>query len=183
MILLSSDYLIFQLSSGESVPFSASSICVELVGSIGDSLAPEIVHHATAAVFHYYKHELRRESLTVAEFASALQKVLKGFGFDIEPADAPETPAALAGEDLNQLVLEDGGELLFYAQLRDALRRQLDQSPRFVRFHGLRGCVKRLAGARRWSPRCNQLRDQIVDYLRGCLTAEEEPADCVLVVK
>jgi hypothetical protein len=52
-----------------------------------------------------------------------------------------------------------------------------------LRFHGLRGCVKQLAGARRWSVRCEQLRYQIVEYLRQCLTAEPEQNDCALVVE
>jgi len=43
--------------------------------------------------------------------------------------------------------------------------------------------VKRLAGARRWSPRCEQIEDQIVDFLRGCLTAEPEQNKCALVVE
>jgi hypothetical protein len=52
-----------------------------------------------------------------------------------------------------------------------------------VRFRGLRGCVKQLAGVRRWSPRCEHLQDQIVAYLRGCLTAETEQNQCALVVE
>jgi len=52
-----------------------------------------------------------------------------------------------------------------------------------VRFSGLRGCVKKIAGARRWSIRCEQLQDSIVAYLRECLTAESAPPKCALVVK
>jgi hypothetical protein len=52
-----------------------------------------------------------------------------------------------------------------------------------VRFHGLRRCVKRLAGARRWSRRCDRLQAQIVAYLRGCLTAETAQNECALVVE
>jgi len=63
------------------------------------------------------------------------------------------------------------------------LRSQLRQSPQLVRFRGLRGCVKHLAGARRWSARCENLQDQIVEYLRQCLTAEPEQTHCALVVE
>jgi hypothetical protein len=52
-----------------------------------------------------------------------------------------------------------------------------------VRFSGLRGCVKHLAGARRWSPRCQGLHDQIVAYLRECLGAEARATECSLVVE
>jgi hypothetical protein len=52
-----------------------------------------------------------------------------------------------------------------------------------LRFRGLRGCVKQLAGARRWSARCEKMQDQIVEYLRRCLTAEPEQSNCALVVE
>ncbi len=50
-------------------------------------------------------------------------------------------------------------------------------------FEGLRGCVKQLAGAQRWSARCEQMQGQIVSYLRECLTAEPEQKNCALVVE
>jgi hypothetical protein len=43
--------------------------------------------------------------------------------------------------------------------------------------------VKRLAGVRRWTSRCEELQDQIVDFLRHCLTAETERNECALVVE
>ena len=183
MIALSSDCLIFQLSTGESVPCSAEMISVEVVGSVSKSLDPEVLRHAAASVFHYFKEELRRETVTVGEFAVALEKVLRTLGFAIraggvELRDVIET-------DLVRLAHEsaDSLELFFFPRLRDELRAQLRQSPRLLRFRGLRGCVKQLAGARRWSHRCERLQDQIVDYLRGCLTAEPEQSNCALVVE
>jgi hypothetical protein len=74
-------------------------------------------------------------------------------------------------------------ELFFFPKLRDELRQQLRQSPRVLRFRGLRGCVKQLAGARRWSARCEKMQEQVVEYLRGCLTAEPEKSECALVVE
>jgi hypothetical protein len=79
---------------------------------------------------------------------------------------------------------ESGGgcELLFFPRLRDALRHQLQQEPQSVRFRGLRSCVKQLAGAQRWCARCRTLHEQIVDFLRNCLTAESARKDCSLFV-
>ena len=73
--------------------------------------------------------------------------------------------------------------LLFYPRLRDELRWLLRQSPRVLRFRGLRGCAKQLAGARRWSARCEKTQEQIVEYLRSCLTAEPEQNNCALMVE
>jgi hypothetical protein len=173
-----SDCLLFRLASGESIPFSAEMISVELVGDAAGKFDPEILHHATASVFHYFKSELGRETVTVGEFAGALEKALRGLGFNVSSGELVEA-------DLLMLARESGEsrELFFFPRLRGELRAQLRHTPRLVRFRGLRGCVKQLAGARRWSLRCERLEEQIVEYLRGCWGAEPEPADCALVVE
>ena len=183
MIALSSDCLLLQLTNGESVPCSPEMITVEIVGNANGLLDPETLRHATASVFHYFREELRRETVTVGEFAVALEKVLRTLGFAIraggvELRDVIETDLArLAHESAESL------ELFFFPRLRDELRSQLRQSPRLLRFRGLRGCAKQLAGTRRWTVRCEQLSEQIVEYLRGCLTAEPEQSNCALVVE
>ena len=186
MIALQSGCLIFQLASGESVPCSADMISVELTGSTDCLLDPEVLRHAAASVFHYFKNELCRETVTVGEFAGALEKVMRDLGFAIRTTSARTSePQEVIETDLDLMAREssDSLELFFFPRLRNELRAQLHQSPRVLRFCGLRGCVKQLAGARRWSARCEQLRDQIVEYLRQCLTAEPESADCALVVE
>jgi hypothetical protein len=185
MIALLSDCLLFQLTNGESVPCSAEMISVELVGGGDGWLDPEVLRHAAASVFHYFKAELCRESVTVGEFAGALEKVLRNLGFIIHAGAVEPRSQEIIEADLGLMARESGGgfELFFFPRLRDELRAQLRHSPRVLRFRGLRGCVKQLAGARRWSGRCEKLRDNIVEYLRQCLTAEPEPTDCALVVE
>jgi hypothetical protein len=185
MIALSSECLLFQLSSGESVPCSAEMISIEIIGGTNQLLDPEVLRHAAASVFHYFKTELARETVTVGEFAGALEKVLNNLGFKLH-ADTPELNSReILEADLCLIAREsaDSLELFFFPRLRDELRTQLRQSPRVLRFRGLRGCVKQLAGAQRWSNRCEKMQDQIVEYLRGCLTAEPEQKNCALVVE
>jgi len=185
MIALLSDCLLFQLTNGESVPCSAEMISVELVGGSDGWLDPEVLRHAAASVFHYFKNDLRRESVTVGEFAGALEKVLRKLGFTIRAGAVEPRSQEIIEADLGLMAQESGGgfELFFFPRLRDEFRTQLRHSPRVLRFRGLRSCVKQLAGARRWSGRCEQLRDHIVEYLRQCLNAEPDPADCALVVE
>ncbi len=187
MIALQSDCLLFRLANGESVPCSAEMISIEISGFAGAAewVDPEMLHHAAASVFHYFKEELRRETVTVGEFAMALEKVLRGLGFVIRAGGIEPRPSVAGPTDLAGLARDsaDSLELLFFPRLRRELRAQLRQSPRVIRFRGLRGCVKQLAGARRWSRRCENLQDQIVDYLRGCLTAEPDQNECALLVE
>lgn len=184
MIALQSGCLIFQLASGESVPCSADMISVELTGSTDCLLDPEVLRHAAASVFHYFKIELERETVTIGEFAGALEKVLCKLGFVLRAGALESRSREIVETDLCLFAREsaDSLELFFFPRLRDELRAQLRQSPRVLRFRGLRGCVKQLAGARRWSVRCEKLQDHIVEYLRRCLTAEPEQTECSLVV-
>jgi len=190
MIALHNECLVFQLNNGESVPCSADMIAVEIVGETNSLLEPETLRHAAASVFHYFKTELARESVTIGEFSLALEKTLHHLGYSIHAHPPGGEPGEISDADLGLLARETGGslELHFFPRLRDEMRIRLRTSPRVLRFHGLRGCVKQLAGARRWSPRCEQLQDQIVNYLRGCLTVETAhnetaPTECSLMVE
>lgn len=185
MIQLSEDCLVFHTPDGDNIPYSADMISVELMGDNADLFDSEFINHAAAAVFHYFRDELGRESVSVAEFSMALEKVLRGFNLklpDTQPHDS--TPRVLRS-DLRRLALEsrEVGELYFFPRLRDEVRMHLSQSPQLLYFQGLRQCVKQLAGARRWSPRCQDLHDQIVEYLRTCMTQESIGGNCALLVK
>jgi hypothetical protein len=184
MILLSSDYLLFELESGERIPFSAETISVELTSGEGSPFDSDFLEHAIKAVFHYFQNELGRESVKVSEFSGAMERVLRGFLRDgAQPAETlADRPVAEA--DLRRLLDEaDQTELLFFPRLRNELRAQLRVQPRLLRFRGLRGCVKQLAGARRWSPRCQDLHDRIVEYLRACAAADSAGRACALMVE
>ena len=185
MIALASDCLVFQLASGENIPFSAEMISVELMGEAACKFDPEFVKHAAASVFHHFKHDLGRQTISVAEFAGALEDVLRGFGCTVCPVGDQPASVKRKGGDLKRLARDSGVgcELVFFPRLRDAVRVQLRRSPQLVRFHGLRGCVKQLTGAQRWGPRCESLSEQILEYLRQCLTAEIRDIRCDLVVE
>ena len=182
MITLASDCLLFQMANGERVPFSAEMITVEISGDTAKWLDQEFVTHAAKAVFHYFRAELGRQTVTVAEFAEAMEKVLGGFAEPDAPKD--ESVPSVLESDLSRLAREfgQGCELIFFPRLRRELRQQLQQAPKVVRFRGLRGCVKQLVGAQRWSGRCQGLEEQIVRFLRECLSAEARKADFAMVV-
>jgi hypothetical protein len=185
MIALAQDCLVFKLASGEHMPWSVEMVSEDLMGESARWFDPEFVRHAAGAVFHYFKHELGRQTISVAEFAEALEKVLRGFKLEPEAGTAPARNSVVAESDLCRLARESGlgCELLFFPRLRQELRQQLQARPRVLRFSGLRSCVKQLAGSRRWSLRCQGLEERIVDYLRECLNAEPKPVDFALLVE
>jgi hypothetical protein len=190
MIQLKSDCLIFQTHDGEQIPCSVEWVTLELMGEGAQLVEPEVVHHASAAVLHYFKYELGRQSVSVGEFAIALEKVLRSFGLSVYADHQPQPPANPAPprvleSNLNELASNAAGqgfELVFFPQLRQELKSKLDQSPNVLRFHGLRDCVKKLAGADHWNRRCQRLDDQIVDFLRSCWETEPARRSCALMV-
>ena len=185
MIWLGSEYLMFQMPSGESVAFSSEAIAVEIVDETEGELDANMVKQAANAVYHYFKHELGRQTVTVSEFAAAMEKALEGFEISIVSTQTQRTGSSTVAEaDLGRIARRAGRafELEFFPRLRDELKQQLLTSPNVVRFTGLRNCVKELTGARRWSRRCTAMEDQIVGYVRECLTTDAADAKCMLVV-
>jgi hypothetical protein len=173
MIQLKPDCLIFQTSDGGQIPCSAEWITLELM---------------VAAVLHYFKQELRREFVSVGEFVIALEKALRGFGLsvyaDSAPVNAPAEKKCVLESNLQELASSAGKgfELLFFPHLREEVKNKMGQSPHVLRFRGLRGCVKQLSGTERWTRNCQNLNDQIVDYLRNCWQTERASQSCSLVV-
>jgi hypothetical protein len=184
MIQLHHDYLLFQTSAGESIPCSAQQVTLELIGEYASVINPILLQQAAAAVLHHFKHDLGREQVTIAEFSAALERILKHFGFAVS-SDAEVCVSPIEASDLRDLVsaTDKSFELAFFALLRAELQAKLTTTPRMIAFNGLRGCVKQLLGAKRWSPRCQTLNDQIVEYLRNCLSTDERGASCGLVIR
>ena len=185
MILLHADCLLFRLPTGESVPMCPEMISVQPSSETAAIIDPEMVRESVAAVFHYFRHELGCQSVSMDEFAAALEKVFRGFGLAGLRSETMDRASAAFEPDLRRLAEESGAgsELFFFPRLRAEMQKQLRQAAPVVRFHGLRGCVKQLAGARRWSARCQTLRDQIVAYLRACVCTDSAETDCTLVVE
>lgn len=196
MILLRPDCLVFKTADGENIPCSAHDVTVELIGDSVDWLDTDLVTNAAEAVLHFFKKEKGQHTVSVTEFSEALERVLRGLGLDVKAAGTENAPSAapatgtaasprVVEADLRLLArdAECGGELVFFPRLREAIRRELDGRPTVIRFSGLRGCVKQLTGAKRWSTHCQSLNDQIVDYLRTCLRNERFRQECALVVR
>lgn len=184
MMQLNPDYLVFKTTAGENIPCSVELVAIELMGDAISMVDPELIHNASAAVLHYFKTELGRHSVSVGEFSLALERVLRGFGVNIKTETQEEESIRVAESDLREVAAAAGEsfELLFFARLREEMRRKIEEEPHVVRFKGLQGCVKQLVGAQRWSYRCQIVSDQIVEYLRTCLSAETKKETCALVV-
>lgn len=186
MIQLAENAFWLEQSHGKTIACTAEQITIELMGGAVEGLDPETVRQAAAGVLHYFKVELGREFVTVGEFSAALAKVLQGFGLDVQSTALIQgVGSQVVTADLLEIARNSQGEfeLGFFVKLREHLKSSLADSPKSVQFQGLRGCVKQLAGARRWSQRCQRLQEQIVTFLRECLEQEAKGRGCSMIVK
>ncbi|HIG80085.1 MAG TPA: hypothetical protein EYQ62_00220 [Verrucomicrobiales bacterium] len=180
MIQLHTDCLVFETSDGEAIPCSAQDVTVELLGDAAYELDPFMVTEAAEAVLFHFKVDLNRSSVSVGEFTLALERILRGFGFKVVAAgddDAAET-------NLHDLAHQagEGLEMVFFCTLRDQIHADLHGKPELLRVKGLREAVKKLTGAKKWSPRCQKLNDQIVDYLRHIVSKHQQKAKLTLMI-
>jgi hypothetical protein len=186
MIQLNPDALVFKTTQGDLIPCSAERVTIELIGDSAKDLDPEVIRHAAAAVLHYFKEELHKDLVSVAEFSQALEKVLSGLGL-VVGQESPDTPppAPLVYEaDLCRIASSSGKgcELFFFNNLRAEFRRQEAMTGRIIRFSGLRRCVKQLVGAQKWSRRCQTLSDEIVVFSRSCFQTAGAADDRALII-
>jgi hypothetical protein len=185
MIRLHSDYLAFEASNGEAFPCSVEEISVELIGKKAASVDPHIIQNAAKAVLHYYTHDLGKTTVKLEEFSAALAKVLRTLGVPIQTESDTAVPGPVI--ELNLAGLMEAShcdfELAFFPRLRDELRSQMRGMPKIMRFTGLRSCVKILAGVKRWNGDCQQLSEQIIQFLRQCYHQEAGDLKCMLVVQ
>src|SRR5688572_2089629 len=123
MIQLHPECLIFRTSRGELIPCSAESVTIELIGDASSLLDPDMVREAAAAVVHYFKYDLGRETVSVGEFSEALERALKCFGFNVTTS-AVEKARASIGTDLREIARAvELFELSFFPILREEVKR------------------------------------------------------------
>ena len=184
MIRLHPDCLIIKMSSGEQFPCPAEIVTVELIGEAASWMSEEVDKNVAAAVLHFFKEEQGRDVVSVAEFSEVLEDVLQGFGYSVGQAALGKGKRMVRNTDINDIIADTEGELelAMYQRLKSEMERLLRNPPDELRFCGLRGCVKRVLHAQRWSRKCQALNDQIVAFLRECLDAHSS-SDCSLVVK
>ena len=148
---------------GRLTPFDADrlarsiQLACEFAGHSDDLLAESV-----ASAVHGFTCEC--DALAAAEIAQIVHDVLTMLTCsDVARAYARR------GEWLEiQLDEIAGFELEFYRRLDTTLRTASSKEEMAVmHLRGLRACVMRLRGTRRWGDSCRLLADEIVDFVRG----------------
>ena len=157
MIQLCDDIVWVRGADDRLTPFDSNRLVASIQRAIGDELLAESI--ATAI----YRYARETQTITAAAIAELAGAALTLFGL-IDYAAAYRQRGQFAEIRLDQLAGGETFELGFYRQLDHALRALAD--PARLNLSGLRACVMRLRGARRWGESCRALADDIVGFVR-----------------
>jgi hypothetical protein len=153
-------------TDGRLTPFDAErlarsvALACEFTGRADPLLAESV-----AAAVHQYACECEPDRVIAAgEIERIVLGVLTALACD-DIARAYGSRREWAEIRLDQIA---GFELEFYRQLDQTLRAaSAAEQMALVHLRGLRACVMRLRGARRWGEGCRALADEIVEFIRA----------------
>jgi hypothetical protein len=127
-------------------------------------LQPWVLEQIIESIFYYFKNDLKRESVSHTDFISLIRNLQKSF--------YQHTNQNQRQLDLFDVAKTCGSafELEFFSRIREFLTAKASaESPYHqppIELTGLRKCCKFLAGRQRWSKRCAEVRDEIVNFIR-----------------
>ncbi|MEI8314069.1 MAG: ATP cone domain-containing protein [Verrucomicrobiota bacterium] len=157
MIQLREDIVWVRGADDRLTPFDSNRLVAAIQRAIGDELLAESIASAI------YRHARDAHEITAADIAELTCAALTLFGLT-NYADAYRRRRQFAEIRLDQLAGSETFELGFYRQLDRELRALTE--PAQLNLCGLRACVMRLRGVRRWGDSCRALADDILGFVR-----------------
>ena len=207
MIRLHSSALIVCYPDGHREPLDVHDLVEHLAADADfaiNGLDPWVLEKVVESVVHHLRIDLQRDQVLLAEFLQWMQTLLDGYLQEAAVSGQDDLPRKL---DLFETARRcgTGFELEFFSKVRQFLIRQSlrpgaapdavgssatqvipavnpnRERKAALQITGLRRCAKFLSGRRRWSKRCSETRDEILDYIR-CEAARTGASDFALLV-
>lgn len=170
MIQLRDDIAWVRAMDGQLVPFDTPRLTASIQRAVGDAGHDEawLSEPIASAIHLFVRDGIIRQTISIAELAETIETVLEMLGYgDISQAYAARPHRTEIRLDEMAARSLPGVELDFYRRLDTALGIAADGQMASLQMRGLRSCVMRLRGARRWSEGCRQLADEIVRHVRA----------------
>ena len=143
-----------------------------------------LAEHVASSIICYIEATYHNNVITMTRFYDIVLSVLQAIGHP-ELAlhfQTLDLPFELSLIDLAQEA-GSGYELAFFRLLKERIQPALSNQASNLDFYGLRQCVRHLQSAKRWSRRCSELRNEIVEFLRGQLLRADLQADILLTIR
>ena len=130
--------------------------------NVPEWLAEDISRGVERFLSNHYKGTV----IDSEEFFERIEKTLSQFGLSDVAENIDKTPPPVR-ISLNELARRAGTgyELIFFQLLQEQLESAKQGGVHHVECHGIKPCVKRLIATKKWSKKCDSLRDEITDFL------------------
>jgi hypothetical protein len=122
--------------------------------------------HIARGIVIYLRERFSQTSIGIEELFAKISQTLQVVGFpQIARQLEPSAPPVLMCLDSLAAQAGSGYELSFFQLLSSALRDARERGSVHVHCAGLQSAVNRLCRAKRWSRRCEHLRDEILAFV------------------
>lgn len=178
MIQLHHQALFVIQKSGNTLPMEFNSLIDCLIQNCSPSIEIDrgIWEKVTDCIIRHYRDELHQQSVDLDDFIELAQTLMSSFALALNHQKQFH-PGQL---DLFETACchGTGFELEFFLKIRSFLQNEVNltktqsadkkQMPHGhpLQITGLRRCAKYLSGRQRWSKRCVETRDEILNYVR-----------------
>ncbi|MDZ4816098.1 MAG: hypothetical protein SGI71_07510 [Verrucomicrobiota bacterium] len=156
-----------QFEDQGAIPLDASSLIISLMNAAEKSGFHQWQHaeEVSKAVMSYLELQFDRTFVTVAELNALVISVLRAINCQDIAGHFQFTNKQITIY-LQELPAEPGFELALFQYLRTTVIKAVDSDVDNIYLRGLKDCVKKMCGLKKWRKSCHSLHDEIVDYLR-----------------
>ncbi|HWB04778.1 MAG TPA: hypothetical protein VG796_17245 [Verrucomicrobiales bacterium] len=128
----------------------------------------------TRSLMLYLRNKFAGTAITIDEMTRRIRQILGKIGFK-DIGDRVNLAPPLLQVSLHDLAVEaEGFELRFFQLLEERLAELMELGARRITLSHARRGVKTLRAARNWGPKCEELEQNIVGFLRSRLLSRPE---------
>jgi hypothetical protein len=134
----------------------------------------------TRSLMMYLRNKFAGTAITLEEMNRRIRQILGKIGFQ-DIGDRVNLAPPLLQVSLHDLAMEaEAFELRFFQLLEERLEELMELGARHITLSHARRGVKTLRAVRNWGPKCDELKQDIVHFLRNRLNSRP---DCCVELK
>lgn len=183
MIAIKEQLPLLRLGSQDVVPYEESWVHqIFQDAAVRCGIDPWFTEEIARGMILYLKRRYPGTAIDISELFDKIDRTLRAVGFE-HVAGHVEPSAPPANVSLNRLAQNagDGYELVFFQLLREQLTSLQGRGANRLHCSELRDAVVSLCKAKRWSPKCERLQQEILDFVANEMALRSKSQMSLLV--
>ena len=143
-----------------------------------------LAEHVAQSALWYLAHDYPENVITREKLETLMRSVLQAIGYsevalhyEFMPPPVQVSLSDLAGE------AGPGYELAFFQLLKERIEPLIARRTPTLELHGLQNCVRHLHPTKTWNRNCNQLRNEIVAFIREHVEKKSGDSEVWLTIR